>query len=682
MPASPQSSGTAGSIVLVEEYGALAVAIGSALKKFAPGFTTRVVRSLAEAEKAIADLRPDLVVVDYDPPQQGAFDFFTRMKTSAPSTRALVIAAAPVREFGSAGAFQFVEKPFDLATLGAGVKAALGGSDADARRRWAVRDLSVRDVIPLQCLAGVTAVVKVDAAEGRSGEIHFANGQISHAETTETDGLDALREMLAWRAPRFKQPKRKPRAARTIEGNWTAVLADAVSSLGATAQEAAEAAPAEQKRQNVGGGKKIVVIDDTEMLLVFVEDSLATSDPTLEIVTAASGYNGVERVAAIKPDLVLLDYSLPDINGDDVARRLLGDPSTASIPIIMMSGHVPEMAAAALRFENIVATIAKPFLSEALVEIVTSALADPAQFAVRPAAPSLSPPPAAKLAEVAKNAEPPTRANGNGKGDGQPATPVPAAVKPEPMAGGPKDLPAPSPVSAAALAPPTSAILTDPQPSPLVVPPLPRPPTPAVKPPTIAAPITATAAAIAPPPPAVTPMIVPTQKPAAAPSSAVAVARKTVSVISAPSPYAMPLVTAAAPARIAAATTNGVVLSIALEVLAIQFSPALQMAAIRARPASRMISLHVEAGALPAMTLPEAGFELGPVNLDARGQIDTIRLLPTAQPLGAIQPRSAFPVGGVSLLPSNGGKAVELTPAAAAPMMMNLSAPFELAGVQ
>ncbi|HSH38020.1 MAG TPA: hypothetical protein VK993_04475, partial [Chthoniobacterales bacterium] len=134
--------------------------------------------------------------------------------------------------------------------------------------------------------------------------------------------------------------------------------------------------------------------------------------------------------------------------------------------------------------------------------------------------------------------------------------------------------------------------------------------------------------------------------------------------------------------RLAAATANAVVLSLPLEVLAIQFSPTLQMVAIRARPASRTISLHVEPGVLPGINLPEAGFELGPVNLDVRGQINTIRLLPTEQRIGALPTRNAFPVGTVSLLPANGGRAVELTPAPAAPMMMLLSAPFELAGVE
>jgi hypothetical protein len=131
-----------------------------------------------------------------------------------------------------------------------------------------------------------------------------------------------------------------------------------------------------------------------------------------------------------------------------------------------------------------------------------------------------------------------------------------------------------------------------------------------------------------------------------------------------------------------AAPTNTVVIGIALEVLAIQFSPALQMAAIRARPASRTVSLHVEAGALPGVNLPEAGFELGPVVLDTRGQLQTIRLLPTAQRISAMPPRHAFPVGSVSVLPAKGGKAVELTPAAAAPMLMHLAMTFDLGGVE
>ena len=680
VPASPQSPGTAGRIVLVEEYGALAVAIGSALKKFAPGFATTTVRSLGEAEAAIGVAKPDLLVIDFDPPPQRALEFFTRLKSTAPATRVLVIAAASLSRLadstGAAGAFHFVEKPFDLNTLGAGVEAVLGLKARSTRRT--LRDLALRDVIPLQCLAAVTEVVKIDASGGRTGEIHFIDGQISHAETADTDGPEALLELLRWRSPRFKQPKRKARAARTIEGNWTAVLLDAASKVTAEEHEPSSAAPAIPPREKVGGGDKIVVIDDTEMLLVFVEDILATANPMLEIFTAATGAEGVERVSAVKPRLILLDFSLPDFNGDEVCKRLLANPETAAIPVIMMSGHVPEMAASALRCENIVATVAKPFLSDALVDIVTKALADPAAFAVRSPAPVAPPPPPRSttsgtaqptektVESVALDpAEPPPQPQAASRSNGHHRSLAPAAESaPEvPSTSGAQSAPK---LSSSVAAPPPPA-------------PIAAPISPVAPPPSFAGAGGGQQVALAPPPPIS--VIAP-------PPAAVQRAPAPVAVPKAPpqqpkSTVAQPrVITAAAPARIASATTNSVVLGITLEVLAIQFSSTLQMAAIRARPASRTISLHVEAGALPSLNLPEAGFELGPVNLDARGQIDTVRLLPTSQRIGALPTSHAFPVGTVSVLPWNGGKAVELTPAAAAPMMILLVAPFELAGVE
>ena len=676
--------------MLVEEYGALAVAIGSALKKFAPGFATKTVRSLADAETAIATAKPDLLVIDFDPPTSGALEFFMRLKSSAPSTRVLVIAAAPLSRlaaFAAApGAFQFVDKPFDLTTLGMGVEAVLGTGGHGQRTRRTLRDLAVRDVIPLQCLSDVTGILKIDASEGRAGEIHFIDGQISHAETTETDGPEALREMLRWPSPRFKQPKRKPRAAKTIEGNWSAVLLDAASNAAAEGDEPLMAERAMPLRESVGGGNKIVVIDDTDMLLVFVEDILATADPTLEIFTAATGADGVDRVAAIKPRLVLLDFSLPDFNGDEVCKRLLANAATASIPVIMMSGHVPEMAASALRYENIVATIAKPFLSEALVDIVTKALADPGQFAVRPPAPPAATPqlpPAEVTAAAASDAPPkavqpaakptetlptqaPARTNGHRRSDASPAESSPEPPSTAQATG----VPAPP-----ATAPPPPAPAASPSPAPSAL----------MSPPTAPAPLFSgpgggQKTAVAPPPPLS--VIAPAPRPTVQRAPAAVAAAKPLAQQSTSSVAAVPQITAAAPARLAFATTNAVVIGVALEVLAIQFSPTLQMAAIRARPASRTISLHVEAGALPSINLPEAGFELGPVKLDARGQIDTVRLLPTTQRIGALPTHHAFPVGAVSVLPWNGGKAVELTPSAAAPMMMLLSAPFELAGVE
>ncbi|HWX15227.1 MAG TPA: hypothetical protein VNY07_01450, partial [Chthoniobacterales bacterium] len=63
------------SVLLIEEYDALAVAIGSALRKFAPDRATHVARSLAEARVLAAKSAPDLFIIDFDPHYPGLTEF-------------------------------------------------------------------------------------------------------------------------------------------------------------------------------------------------------------------------------------------------------------------------------------------------------------------------------------------------------------------------------------------------------------------------------------------------------------------------------------------------------------------------------------------------------------------------------------------------------------------------------
>src|SRR4029077_12977412 len=102
---------------------ALAAAITSALRKFAPRHRTRVVESLSEAEDVAAETPPQLFIIDFDPPLPHAIEFLSRIRTAHPDARVLVIASGTSAEFASArygpNAIQFVEKPFDLPDFGA-----------------------------------------------------------------------------------------------------------------------------------------------------------------------------------------------------------------------------------------------------------------------------------------------------------------------------------------------------------------------------------------------------------------------------------------------------------------------------------------------------------------------------------------------------------------------------------
>ena len=78
------------------------------------------------------------------------------------------------------------------------------------------------------------------------------------------------------------------------------------------------------------------------MLLNFVREIL--EEANYEVITAASGEEGLQVIREQKPDFVILDYILPDLKGDEVSRQLSQDEKTAQIPILYMSGFASEMS--------------------------------------------------------------------------------------------------------------------------------------------------------------------------------------------------------------------------------------------------------------------------------------------------------------------------------------------------
>jgi DNA-binding response OmpR family regulator len=387
------------SIILLEEYEGLSAALSAALKKFAPEHEVFVTKSLRDAELLALKHPPELFVMDADPPWPGITDFLEKMRAAHPDARGLVLGIAIPPEIaaqrGLAGALQFVEKPFDLRNFGAAVQALLGPwrESVSAPPRGSLGALNPIEIVLLHYAARATVTVDFRAGKTRLGEIQISAGQVAHAEAGKLVGADALREILTSPELRMCERSDAPVAQRRITG-WTTIVVEALRALPVSAPPAPEVTPE---------GKKIVAIDDTEMLLVFVQDVLTTADPSLQVTTAKTATEGLERVRSVAPDLVLLDYDLPDFNGAELCRRLLQDERTAGLPIIMMSAHVAEMTAAAARLGNIIATIEKPFLSKDLLEVVRRTLTQPPRAKVetpkpieapaptRPAAPQVQP---------------------------------------------------------------------------------------------------------------------------------------------------------------------------------------------------------------------------------------------------------------------------------------------------
>ena len=83
--------------------------------------------------------------------------------------------------------------------------------------------------------------------------------------------------------------------------------------------------------------EKILIVEDNEMNRDMLSRRLERRG--YEVSVAADGRQGIEVAMAIIPDLILLDLSLPEIDGWEVARRLKTEPGTRSIPIIALTAH-------------------------------------------------------------------------------------------------------------------------------------------------------------------------------------------------------------------------------------------------------------------------------------------------------------------------------------------------------
>lgn len=81
--------------------------------------------------------------------------------------------------------------------------------------------------------------------------------------------------------------------------------------------------------------KRILVIDDLPENVFLLQDRLETEG--YEILTAYDGKSGINKAINELPDLILLDVMMPEINGIEVCNTLVNNPSTASIPIILVT---------------------------------------------------------------------------------------------------------------------------------------------------------------------------------------------------------------------------------------------------------------------------------------------------------------------------------------------------------
>jgi excisionase family DNA binding protein len=115
------------------------------------------------------------------------------------------------------------------------------------------------------------------------------------------------------------------------------------------------------------GRIKVLIVDDDEEIVELMVDVL-TRDGRFEIRTASSGYDAGLMTQQFMPDVMILDYMLPDVNGNIVCQTIKRNPHFENTKIIIVSGVVNQDEIQSLLAAGATEFIRKPFNIAELVE--------------------------------------------------------------------------------------------------------------------------------------------------------------------------------------------------------------------------------------------------------------------------------------------------------------------------
>jgi len=126
-----------------------------------------------------------------------------------------------------------------------------------------------------------------------------------------------------------------------------------------------------------GDRRKILVIDDDRLIVETIVRSLEEEPHDYEIISAADGFEAGLQVSHFRPDLLILDIMMPDIDGYEVCRRVKTDPATCHMKIIVLSAYMDEQNYEKMKQNGADVCFSKPLPLEKLKKEVAGLLGIP-----------------------------------------------------------------------------------------------------------------------------------------------------------------------------------------------------------------------------------------------------------------------------------------------------------------
>ncbi|QSQ20578.1 response regulator [Pyxidicoccus parkwayensis] len=344
------------------------------------GFKVVVAEDGIAALKRAREVKPQAILLDIHLPKLDGWSVLSQLK-SEPALSGIPVILISVEEQRargfSLGACEYLVKPVEPERLVEVVQRCLGqtstGTPAHVGEVLVVDDdSSTRELVSRNLRrAGFST------AEARNGEDALLKARVSPPALVVLDlmmpNLDGFEVLRRLRAEKLQVPV-VVLTGKTLSFEEEALLRDGFAGFVKKGGHALEDVIAQAKglllSQRAATAGKLPRI-------LYVEDSAQNRDIVrrylgglFEVIEAEDGEHGLERATRDNPDLILMDLSLPRLDGWEVTRRLRALPSAANVPVIAVTAHAGREYQDKAQAAGCTAYLTKPLDRDQLLEMI------------------------------------------------------------------------------------------------------------------------------------------------------------------------------------------------------------------------------------------------------------------------------------------------------------------------
>jgi DNA-binding response OmpR family regulator len=131
-------------------------------------------------------------------------------------------------------------------------------------------------------------------------------------------------------------------------------------------------------KREAGRMPKILIVEDDDSICFIMKEVLQSTVSDSTVTTASSGRQFLQLLDATRPDLILLDVRLPDIDGLTLYREVRKNEGAASVPVLFVTANPDLVASASLTGPH--ETLRKPFDLDVLTHVVGNLLRQKTAF--------------------------------------------------------------------------------------------------------------------------------------------------------------------------------------------------------------------------------------------------------------------------------------------------------------